>query len=673
MNDSLMTENSAAAFFQTGGTLKASAPSYIERSADTELYQCTMAGTYAYVLTSRQMGKSSLMTRTADRLRKDGVHVAALDLTGIGGDAGSMTADAWYYSLAHNMLRELEVTYKLSVWWKEQAMLPPLNRLMNFFQDVLLTCIQGKIVVFVDEIDTTIKLPFSDDFFAAIRACFNARAKQSEFDRLSFVLLGVASPADLIHDPTRTPFNIGKRIELSDFNSDEAKHFIHGLSEDNNIAEDLFKRLIYWTNGHPYLTQKLCALMRDKGVIESSVESLVDKVVKAEFLGEGTRIQEDSLKLIEDRITKDEINGIEMIKVYAKVCKGKRVQDQVQSATHAALKLSGLVKADQQGKLIVRNRIYQRVFNTRWVNRVRPVRWKQRSVIGSVVTLVMVFSWWIGAQQLTLQSGISVILAWTGIAYPEPEMVKIPAGSFQMGSPEDEIQRYSNEGPQHKVTFTQAFFMGVHEVTFDEYDVFIFLHDKDSCVGGDGNKYTATRPSDSGWGRGKRPVINISWFDARCYGLWLSAKTGKNYRLPTEAEWEYAARAGTITPFSFGEKITPELVNYNGERPYAKGEKGLSRGQTVQVKSLPANAWGLYEMHGNVWEWTADWFGEYPKDEVTNPAGLNKGDYRVVRGGSWFDNGRYCRSAYRDYYLPVNADSDFGFRLALGQAALPSK
>jgi len=354
MSNSLPIETTKDDFFQTGDTLKATAPSYIERSADTELYQSVVSGTYAYVLTPRQMGKSSLMTRTAERLRKDGIHVAKLDLTGIGGHAESMTADEWYYGLAHNILRELDVSYVLSAWWKEQSMLPPLNRLMNFFQDVVLSTLQGKIVVFVDEIDTTIKLPFSDDFFAAIRACFNARANKADFDRLCFVLLGVASPADLIRDSTRTPFNIGTRIDLSDFDDSEARHFVQGLRDGDGVAERLLKRLMYRTNGHPYLTQKLGALVRAEIIRDETPEACVDRLVKAEFLGEGRRTKEDNLKLIDNRINGAVSSGVEQLNVYAKVRKGKRVQDQPQSSVYAALKLSGLVKVDEQGWLQVR-------------------------------------------------------------------------------------------------------------------------------------------------------------------------------------------------------------------------------------------------------------------------------------------------------------------------------
>jgi formylglycine-generating enzyme len=141
---------------------------------------------------------------------------------------------------------------------------------------------------------------------------------------------------------------------------------------------------------------------------------------------------------------------------------------------------------------------------------------------------------------------------------------------------------------------------------------------------------------------------------------------GLEARLPTEAEWEYACRAGTTTPFSFGEDITPDQVNYDGNYPYHGSQKGRYRGETVEVASLPANPWGLYEIHGNVWEWCQDWYGAYPEGPVTDPTGPATGVRRVLRGGSWFSPGRSARSAFRTLYEPGIPDDLFSCRLALG-------
>ncbi|NJD04930.1 MAG: hypothetical protein FIA97_00335, partial [Methylococcaceae bacterium] len=478
MSEAVADQPDENGFFQAGGTLKADVPSYIERPADRELYQNILAGECCYILTPRQMGKSSLMTRTAARLRAEGHRVAVVDLTGIGGHAESITADQWYYGLAHRLLRELRIDFALADWWKDQSRLPPLQRLMHFFEEGLLSRSEGRVIIFVDEIDTTIKLGFSDDFFAAIRACFNARANDSRFGRLSFILLGVASPADLIRDPTRTPFNIGRRVDLSDFSDREAGVLLRGLADQGEQAGSLLRRILHWTGGHPYLTQRLCLQLRGRAAGDESPEARVDPLVAGEFFGIARHTREDHLKVVHERIAQAAERSA-ILQTYAKVLKGRPVHDLPQSPVHAALKLSGLVKADEQGLLTVRNRIYRKVFDARWIRSLRPSRWPQNLALAVLVLLAVGFGWWIGAQQLSARAGFSIVLAWLGLAYPEPEMVEIPAGRFTMGSPESEVGRTQAEGPQHEVN-VRRFALGRYELTFDQYDVFAFL------VNGDG-------------------------------------------------------------------------------------------------------------------------------------------------------------------------------------------
>jgi formylglycine-generating enzyme required for sulfatase activity len=201
-----------------------------------------------------------------------------------------------------------------------------------------------------------------------------------------------------------------------------------------------------------------------------------------------------------------------------------------------------------------------------------------------------------------------------------PRMVVIPGGRFLMGSPSDELERRNNER-QHEVEVT-PFAIGKYVVTFEEYDRF---------TGATGRK----RPDDEGWGRGRRPVVNVDWSDAVAYTQWLSEQTGQRYWLPTEAEWEYACRAGTTTPFYFGETINTDQANYNGNHVYGKGRKGVYRQKTVEVGQFPANAWGLHDMHGNVWEWTCSVYDEeYGGGEqcCTEPGTDSP---CVLRGGSW--------------------------------------
>ncbi|WP_295443859.1 formylglycine-generating enzyme family protein [uncultured Thiodictyon sp.] len=233
-----------------------------------------------------------------------------------------------------------------------------------------------------------------------------------------------------------------------------------------------------------------------------------------------------------------------------------------------------------------------------------------------------------------------------------PELTIIPAGRFIMGSPEDEVERAGDEGPQHEVTLSRPFAIGRYAVTFDDYDAFCCATGRDPT-------------GDAGWGRGRRPVIQVTWDDALAYCQWLSQHTGRSYRLPTEVQWEYACRAGTVTPFHCGETLCPDQANYNGNYPCGAGAKGPYREQTVPVGSLPANPWGLYEMHGNVQEWCQDWYGDYAAGPLTDPGGPAAGKERVLRGGSWFDEGRHQRSALRNHDVPGYRNRNVGFRVAL--------
>jgi serine/threonine-protein kinase len=235
-----------------------------------------------------------------------------------------------------------------------------------------------------------------------------------------------------------------------------------------------------------------------------------------------------------------------------------------------------------------------------------------------------------------------------------PEMVTVPAGEFVMGSPISEMYRGPED--QHKVTIPAPFALGKYEVTFAQWD---------ACVaeGGCGGH----KPDDQGWGRDNRPVVGVTWDDAKAYVAWLSGKTGKSYRLPSEAEWEYAARAGTTTAFSFGPSITTDQANFDGSTGFGGGPAGANREQTLPVGSFPANGFGLHDMHGNVWEWIEDcWSDEY---SAATPAdgrpyvGAGCGGH-VMRGGSWEDYAGDLRSAARVGSGKEEQSWSDGFRVA---------
>ncbi len=228
----------------------------------------------------------------------------------------------------------------------------------------------------------------------------------------------------------------------------------------------------------------------------------------------------------------------------------------------------------------------------------------------------------------------------------DPYWIDIPGGTFMMGSPSNEPSRVVINETQHQVTVS-SFKLGKNEVTFEEYDAF--------C--------TATRrrkPDDDGWGRGTRPVMNVSWNDAKAFADW------KGCRLPTEAEWEYACRAGSTSAFYTGDNITTEQANFNGiKEPYNGASPGKYLAKTQPVGSYAPNPFGLYDMHGNVSEWVSDWYTDnYQNGNQTNPQGPDKGSEKIRKGGSWYDQGWRCRSAYRLRIAPDRIDRIIGIRLA---------
>lgn len=247
-----------------------------------------------------------------------------------------------------------------------------------------------------------------------------------------------------------------------------------------------------------------------------------------------------------------------------------------------------------------------------------------------------------------------------GVAnWPNPQMIAIPPGRFLMGAPNGEQSSADMQRPLHEVRIDYTFALGRHTVTFAEWDAAVAAGAK------------LEKPGDEGWGRGNRPVINVNWEDAQAYLAWLNDKTGLTgrpdaYRLPSEAEWEYACRAGTTTPFSFGITISTAQANYHGYYVYGAGKEGEFREKTAPAGSFPANAFGLHDMHGNVWEWCQDcWNGNYTGAPLNGSAWIT-GDCssRVVRGGSWGNVPAALRSATRSSIISSNRYGSIGFRLA---------
>ncbi len=404
--------------YQVGGSLASDNPSYVERHADRELYQALRAGEFCYALNSRQMGKSSLLVRTRHRLAADGWQCAAIDLTTLGSEG--VTPLQWYKGLATELWLNFGLLGRvnLKTWWREQEDLSLVQRLNHFFSDVLLPAFPDRpLVVFLDEIDSILSLDFPiDDFFALIRACYNQRASQPDYQRLSFAVFGVATPSDLIRDKQRTPFNIGRAIALDGFALEEAAPLAADLpwsAAENQVA---LREILHWTGGQPFLTQKLCQLLAQRDQFDDArplpaaaaqIPAWLTAFVQQEIIEhwEG-RDEPEHLRTIRDRLLYDERKAGRLLGLHQRMLQqGAIAADD--SRDQVDLLLSGLA-AQREGRLVVKNPIYRAVFNADWTSRqlahLRPYAARFRAWQASEQT---------DRQQLLTGDELAAALAWS--------------------------------------------------------------------------------------------------------------------------------------------------------------------------------------------------------------------------------------------------------------------
>jgi hypothetical protein len=378
--------NPAEAFaLVAGGTVQAGGGVYLPRRADDELLAHCRAGSFTYILTSRQMGKSSLMIRTAERLFAEGVQPVVIDLTEFGAQT---TAEQWYKGILSAIQDQLVLRTPAAEWWDAQSHHAFGYRFTRYLREVALAQRSERLVIFVDEIDTTLRLSFTDDFFAAIRFLYQNRAADPALQRLSFVLIGVATPGDLIKDATRTPFNIGHRIDLTDFTLEEAAPLAAYLPVPENLKAELIGWIIRWTGGHPYLTLRALRSLAESPPPHWSSDA-VDQRIRHLFLRAGAD-SDSNLQFVRDMLTKKAFDREAVLRTYGSIRGGDRVPDKELDQVASWLKLSGIV-CRRDGLLKVRNPIYEHVFDVRWArDHLRlNVNWRRRLARLAAALLVL--------------------------------------------------------------------------------------------------------------------------------------------------------------------------------------------------------------------------------------------------------------------------------------------
>ena len=364
-----MRQDSFSSFhYQIGGSLPSNAPTYVVRQADRDILNTLLAGEYCYVLNARQMGKSSLRVRTMNQLQARGIACTEIELSGIGSQ--QITPQQWYGGIVQEIIDGFELRVDRRSWWRATEDLSPVQRLGAFIDKILLQQIRRNIVIFIDEIDSILSLNFStDDFLTLIHNFYNKRASKPEYRRLTFALLGVATPRELIRARHATPFNIGRSLELKGLQLSESFSLARGFGDRREQASTLLARVLFWTGGQPFLTQKLCRSIEQNPQVKD-VKSL-DRLVRDQVIDNWESHDDpEHLRTIRDRLCRYSNGNLtnssrKLLKIYLQIrSQGKIKLKNCQE--HLELQLSGMVVAEN-GYLVVKNPIYQAIFDRIWI------------------------------------------------------------------------------------------------------------------------------------------------------------------------------------------------------------------------------------------------------------------------------------------------------------------
>ena len=379
-------------YYVVGGPVQPGRDCYQHRNADAELFRRISDGEYCHVLAQRQTGKTSLAASTALKLRERGTLVAMVDLTQISSEDPSENVGRWYYSIAYRIVRELRIRADVQSWWKERGGLTNLQRMREFFTEIVLQETTQPIAILFDRIEATKDEPLAQDLFSAIRACYDARITDSIFQRLSISIIGSLAPAELVKDLHGSPFEISVDIPLPDFSAQEMAGLMAGLGEPLPEAQAILSRVWTWTRGHPYLSQKIFrSLARRKGELSAEI---VDELVHTQFMSPNTLRDEPHLSAIADCVAEEGPGRSARLNLYGRIRKGVEVSFDSSSAPQRDLLTAGIVSVGEAGELRVRNEIYAMVFGMRWVNQALPYGLKSIGMAAAILLLVLAVPIW---------------------------------------------------------------------------------------------------------------------------------------------------------------------------------------------------------------------------------------------------------------------------------------
>jgi WD40 repeat protein len=380
-------------YFVVGGPVEPGRDCYIVRDADARIYTRLLEDDYCHVLASAHMGKTSLMAHTAKRLRDDGVRVATVDLAQISGRDSADDVGRWYYSIAYRIIRELRIRSDMQMWWQERSGLTNMQRLREFFLEVVLENTEERVVIFIDRIDAVVGRPFARDLLAAVRACSDSRAMEPEYQRLSFVMLGSAGAGQLSPGGHDSPFDISTEIELKDFDPAELRQLVGGLGCDQVTAARLSERIWSWTKGQPYLSQKILRGLARRADQQLS-ESTVDDVASALFLSRDGPSDEPHLMAVGKQVLRESPGRVARLSLYGRVRKGAKIAADLKLDIHRDLYQSGIVVIDANGRFAVRNGVYEQAFTAQWVNQNLPFGWKGLATAALAAVMLLGIPLW---------------------------------------------------------------------------------------------------------------------------------------------------------------------------------------------------------------------------------------------------------------------------------------